>query len=203
MITCWRYHHPKTSHVWIGWNITCHTWILLTEKFMHMISGRQISKKTTKRSCWGKYIAHSWIDACILWPMVESWAIGSVHMDLLVGVSVPYQVGWGDSYLFFLLAFLEMIVMHHLIVSSLGILVGWMVPIRIGVGHGTHTYVFAATSLWDSMLMCIKHIRNFMLGGEIWQISNFAMRIFSFRCSGMISKAWMSFHVMINLYGGF
>ena len=157
-MTCGMHHHPPVRHIgtygchlmpfnhmWIGWKITCHTWSLLAEKFLHMISGRQISKKTAKRSCWGKYLAHSWIDSCIIWLVAEIWAIGSVHMDLLVGVSVPYQVGWGDTYLFFLLAFLEMIVMHHLIVSSLGILVGWMIPILIWIGHGTHTYVFAAT----------------------------------------------------------
>ena len=41
--------------------------------------------------------------------------------------------------IFFLLAYLEIIVMHHLIVRNLGILVGWMIPICIGVGHVTHT----------------------------------------------------------------
>ena len=97
-------HLMSLNHMWIGWKITCHTWSLLAEKFLHMISGRQISKKTAKRSCWGRYLAHSWIDACIIWPVAESWAIGSVHIDLLVGVSVSYQVGWGDTYLFFLLA---------------------------------------------------------------------------------------------------
>ena len=45
--------------------------------------------------------------------------------------------------MFLLLAFFDTIVMHHLIVSSLGILVGCMIPIRFGVGHGTHTYVIA------------------------------------------------------------
>ena len=89
--------------------------------------------------------------------------------------------------MFFLLAFLEIIVMHHLIVINLGILVGWLIPIVIRVGHGTHTYFMVATQLRASGLVCIKHIKSSMLGGEVSRISNCALRVFNFQYGGMIS----------------
>ena len=49
--------------------------------------------------------------------------------------------------MYFLLAFSETNVMHHFIVGSLGILVSWIIPILIGVVHGTHTHVIATTKL--------------------------------------------------------
>ena len=159
-MTCWMHHHlPKIhigtycchfipfNHIWIGWNITCHTWSLLAEKIMIMINGRQLSKQTTKRSCWDMNIAqgglcggnlHIWMDAWTLLTWTESWSVGFVHMDLLVGVSLHSLVGWGDTYFYFLIPFSGIILMHHFIVSSLGILVGWMILTLLVVRHGIY-----------------------------------------------------------------
>ena len=74
-------------------------------------------------------------------------------------------------------------------VRNMGIYGCWRMTI-ICLGHGNHTYVIAVASLSDSMLMCIKHINNFMLGGEISHISNFALRNSKFLVQ------WYDFHIM-------
>ena len=109
---------------------------------------------------------HIWMDACTLWPVAESWAIGCVDMDLLVWLSFHSLVGWGDTCLYFLLAFSEIILMHHFIVRSMGIYGCWRILIIV-LGHGNHTYAIAITKVRASMLVCIRNIRNFMLGGEV------------------------------------
>ena len=109
-------------------------------------------------------------------------------------------VGWGDTYLYFLLSFSEIIVMHHFIMSSLGILVCWMMPIFIGVIHWNQTYVIAAKKMWASVLVCITNIKNLMLGRKVSHISNFALRFFNIQCSGMISTSWISFYVNISIF---
>ena len=208
--TYW-FHLIPFIHIWIGWKVTCPTWSLLAEKFLLMINGRQLRKQTAERSYLEIYLAqgglcrgnpHICMDACTLWLVAKRWSIRCFHVDLLVTLSFNSLIRWGDTYLYFLLAFSEIIVMHHFIMSSLGILVCFMMPIFIGVIHWNQTYVIAAKKMWASVLVCIRNIKNFMLGGEVQKISNFALGVFNFQCGVMISISWISVSMMINFYGG-
>ena len=102
-----------------------------------------------KTSCikWSWWRKYTQLDG-FLYPMTNGRELSHWKCSHgTFGWSVSTLSDWMMGHLFIFLAFLEIIMMHHLIVRSLGILVGWMIPILIGVGHGTKTYLFAATSL--------------------------------------------------------
>ena len=77
--------------------------------------------------------------------------------------------------------------------------------------HGTHIYVIAATKLWAPILVCIKHIRIFMLGGEGSQGFGPTLKSCINHCKGQcwyctgnvdISVWWYDFHILLYIFYG-
>ena len=57
----------------------------------------------------------------------------------------------------------------------------------LGIG-GSHL-CHCSNIIVNSVLMCIKHIKNFMLGGEVSRISDSTLKVTNFQCSVMVSTS--------------